>query len=367
MRRTYDPYGGTSPSSSFAESQSFTGQRQDETGLFYLHARYYDPKLGKFLSPDPILGEGAVGLNRYAYAGNDPVNATDPSGLTIHRSGGGKDNDMSVTYSSNRMINIFHFRSNWAYKKFGTDIKTVCWERGGGAQCRERLRERRHDAVERYVDRQESRRLVDVYGRYLPFGGLHGVIVIRNGFDEVVAIMSLDAGPGSGSYGNGYQWGKEVYNDGADYSRYDTDRGSSLQYVSLRVGTVGFVAMQGHAVSLSQAYAMIASYNSTMAAINRNGGYVWGDSNLALHRALIAGGMPGVRALGTPSGNFWGGYDNRDPDHRKLDQRCTGTRFGPICSVGSFSQTPSQDNMGSSLWDHGNEALQLWAVFNLPP
>jgi uncharacterized protein RhaS with RHS repeats len=47
----------------------------------YLNARYYDPALGRFISPDDwdptIVG---VGTNRYAYAGNDPVNKSDPNG-----------------------------------------------------------------------------------------------------------------------------------------------------------------------------------------------------------------------------------------------------------------------------------------------
>ena len=56
------------------------GQEYDqETGLYHLGARYYDPQLGRFLSEDPIGIAG--GLNLYAYAGNDPVNRRDPSGL----------------------------------------------------------------------------------------------------------------------------------------------------------------------------------------------------------------------------------------------------------------------------------------------
>ncbi|MEM6747934.1 MAG: RHS repeat-associated core domain-containing protein, partial [Pseudomonadota bacterium] len=49
------------------------------TDLWHFKARTYDPKLGRFLQPDPI-GYGD-GLNMYAYAGGDPVNATDPTGL----------------------------------------------------------------------------------------------------------------------------------------------------------------------------------------------------------------------------------------------------------------------------------------------
>jgi len=51
-----------------------------ETQFYYFRARYYDPAVGRFISEDP-LGLGA-GINQYAYAGNDPVNRGDPSGLS---------------------------------------------------------------------------------------------------------------------------------------------------------------------------------------------------------------------------------------------------------------------------------------------
>ena len=80
-RRTYRPYGETlATSGSHTESRGWIDQRQDgESGLTYLHARYFDPKLGTFLSADPIGVEG--GFSQYAYATGDPVNSTDPSGL----------------------------------------------------------------------------------------------------------------------------------------------------------------------------------------------------------------------------------------------------------------------------------------------
>jgi RHS repeat-associated protein len=51
-----------------------------ETGLYSLGARYYDPTSGRFQSQDPI-GFRAGDANLYCYVGNNPVNATDPSGL----------------------------------------------------------------------------------------------------------------------------------------------------------------------------------------------------------------------------------------------------------------------------------------------
>ena len=60
----------------------FIGERFGAgAGLQYLNARYYDPKLGMFLQPDWFeVTAAGVGTNRYAYAGGDPVNASDSGG-----------------------------------------------------------------------------------------------------------------------------------------------------------------------------------------------------------------------------------------------------------------------------------------------
>lgn len=50
-----------------------------ETGLHYNYFRYYDPKLGRFITSDPIGLWG--GLNTYAYVYNNPMNLIDPYGL----------------------------------------------------------------------------------------------------------------------------------------------------------------------------------------------------------------------------------------------------------------------------------------------
>lgn len=55
----------------------------DETGLYYLNARYYDPEIGRFISADSIeylAPETINGLNVYAYCLNNPVMGYDPSG-----------------------------------------------------------------------------------------------------------------------------------------------------------------------------------------------------------------------------------------------------------------------------------------------
>ena len=68
---------------------SFTGQEKDDsTGLIYFNARYYDPSLGRFISPDTIIdGDGTnfADFNRYAYVKNNPINFTDPTGRELYK------------------------------------------------------------------------------------------------------------------------------------------------------------------------------------------------------------------------------------------------------------------------------------------
>jgi len=42
-------------------TRDFTGQTKDDTGLLFYGARYYDPKLGRFLSPHSIMPGSASG------------------------------------------------------------------------------------------------------------------------------------------------------------------------------------------------------------------------------------------------------------------------------------------------------------------
>jgi RHS repeat-associated protein len=79
---TYDAFGNlVATTGVLANPFQFTGRDFDpETGLRYYRARYYDPAIGRFISEDPIGFAG--GINKYAYVDNDPVDYTDPLGLS---------------------------------------------------------------------------------------------------------------------------------------------------------------------------------------------------------------------------------------------------------------------------------------------
>lgn len=58
----------------------FQGQYQDpETALHYNRYRYYEPKMARYVSRDPIGMQG--GLNVYSYVRNAPVMRADPLGF----------------------------------------------------------------------------------------------------------------------------------------------------------------------------------------------------------------------------------------------------------------------------------------------
>ena len=56
------------------------GYQSDSTGLQLLGHRYYDPAVGRFLTPDPIKD----GRNWFAYCENNPLSRVDPNGLDWH-------------------------------------------------------------------------------------------------------------------------------------------------------------------------------------------------------------------------------------------------------------------------------------------
>ncbi|MFJ9941285.1 RHS repeat-associated core domain-containing protein [Streptomyces erythrochromogenes] len=84
-QRRMDPYGNSrgTPQGTWKGEKGFVGGTIDaSTGLTTIGAREYDPFLGKFITPDPVVDTNdAQQLNAYAYAHNRPVSASDPTGL----------------------------------------------------------------------------------------------------------------------------------------------------------------------------------------------------------------------------------------------------------------------------------------------
>ena len=86
---TYEPFGSaTTSGAASSSSYKYTGREDDGTGLDYYRARYYHPRLQRFIAEDPIGFRGRD-VNFYAYVKNSPVGFVDPLGLVWESRGTG--------------------------------------------------------------------------------------------------------------------------------------------------------------------------------------------------------------------------------------------------------------------------------------
>jgi RHS repeat-associated protein len=95
----YKPFGETRSELSAAfTDRKFTGQREESVlgGLYDYGARFYDPIIGRFLSPDSIVQDPSdpQSFNRFSYVRNSPLNYTDPTGHQACGFGEGCQNGM---------------------------------------------------------------------------------------------------------------------------------------------------------------------------------------------------------------------------------------------------------------------------------
>ena len=85
---TYSAFGEEKAPSNLINPWRYKSKHTDsETGLVYFGKRYYDPKIGRFITPDPM---GAIdGLNFYRFCHNNPLSFTDHLGLAAEDNGNG--------------------------------------------------------------------------------------------------------------------------------------------------------------------------------------------------------------------------------------------------------------------------------------
>jgi RHS repeat-associated protein len=85
---SYDPYGATTSSGSLYEPIQYAGGYNDNAGsgeqLYKFGERYYDPTVGRWTTTDPLDQPLDLhGWNQYAYAGDDPTNFVDSTGMSL--------------------------------------------------------------------------------------------------------------------------------------------------------------------------------------------------------------------------------------------------------------------------------------------
>src|SRR5690554_1053272 len=77
-RYKFNDYGGKSFEKAFDEHTARSAELDEETGLYYYGARYYDPSISIFISVDPLTEQT---MTPYQYTYQNPVRYIDPTGM----------------------------------------------------------------------------------------------------------------------------------------------------------------------------------------------------------------------------------------------------------------------------------------------
>jgi len=106
----YKAFGETRYSSgNLGTDYKFTGQREESAlgGIYWFQSRWFDPTLGRFMSPDTIVPtqtQGTQAWDRYAFVNNNPVRYNDPSGHMVTQDDGGTKKSYEQTQYDRQRI-----------------------------------------------------------------------------------------------------------------------------------------------------------------------------------------------------------------------------------------------------------------------
>ena len=98
-------------------TRGYTGHEMlDRTGFVHMNGRVYDPALGRFLSPDPIVKNpvNSQSWNRFAYVANNPLSATDPTGYQSDYDL--PHNSMAGTDDYERLLRDYYFSNDYLFR-----------------------------------------------------------------------------------------------------------------------------------------------------------------------------------------------------------------------------------------------------------
>ncbi len=183
----YSPFGEPNKKSSIGNRFMYSGREyDDETGLLFYRTRYYSPALGRFLSADPVGPQGGT-LNLYSYVFNNPLNLSDPLGLTpaltIHQKAIQERNN-----GIEDVMKAFNLDSAFSSSEFGADPgvwlnKDSCVDAS----------ERRAELIAGYLAKHTKYGTWEV-GTMTMFSGVHtmNVFTYKSNDGEIVASWGTD-------------------------------------------------------------------------------------------------------------------------------------------------------------------------------
>ena len=113
--RDFYPFGMEATAATETERMRFAGHQRDTFGtagqtddLDYMHARYYSPIVGRFLSLDPVRGNPSQpqSWNMYSYARNNPLKYVDPTGALLELHGNATEKAEVASMANDNMYGV---------------------------------------------------------------------------------------------------------------------------------------------------------------------------------------------------------------------------------------------------------------------
>ena len=290
---------------------SFTGQTYDvSTGLYYYKARYYNPKLARFIQADTVVpsAKDFQSYNRYTYVRSNPLKYTDPSGHSFwsafKKIGAALIGGLVALGIGVAMFGLLAPAGGWIGATLGAKIM-------GGAM---------------------AGLLAGAAGGLVSgaiTGGLQGAMIGMG--------MGMLSGAISGGLAQGVNSGFTSYYNGQGFKEGAARKAAShatkvvMGAISLGISsaTGGWEGVTTFAITFSAALAMSSSGNSGKTSIHPDsiqGKYNarmrgWSDSGIQLafndKAATSSTYFLGARAsgvVGAGPGFTWGGYFNNNPD-----------------------------------------------------
>ncbi len=119
----YYPFGETSFGSYGKKRYRFCGKEKDEeSGLYYFEARYYNAWTCRFITIDPLTGKHPD-KTPYHYCSNNPINRVDLSGMADGPTGGGKSKANKTTNNTKIDLSKIHAKIQGNLNEMGSDTK----------------------------------------------------------------------------------------------------------------------------------------------------------------------------------------------------------------------------------------------------
>jgi len=144
--KTFKPFGGEYAAVGTLQSERtfYAGHRRhDDSGLFYMQARWMDPNAGTFLSIDPLVPDAfdPQAVNAFSYARNNPVSNVDPNGMQYDCYGdcsgfnyeNGRNSGPGVSVSS--LLHIGDLSLHYDGGGFGFETTTESGSSSGGSSA----------------------------------------------------------------------------------------------------------------------------------------------------------------------------------------------------------------------------------------